>query len=169
MTSSLLHSKSFLAVHPVVSSSLPHSLSLPTTNRLLPLHAWKQLSQRSLMTCVAKPSGHFFVLSYMTPLQHPITDYSPSNTPASTKALCWFFPFLTDSFQSPLPLRAHRRLASLSIESLPRKSHLVPYPLPPFISKLRTPYFSFQPQYFPRTSALVYLRAMWHLYVWKTF
>ena len=35
--------------------------------------------------------------------------------------------------QSPLPLRAHPRLASLSTESLPRKSHLVPYPLPPFI------------------------------------
>ena len=35
--------------------------------------------------------------------------------------------------QSPLPLRAHRRLASLSTESLPRKSHRVPYPLPPFI------------------------------------
>ena len=50
---------------------------------------------------VAKSSGHFSVLSYVTSLQHPLTDHSPSNTPASTKPLCWFFSFLTNSFSLP--------------------------------------------------------------------
>lgn len=53
------------------------------------------------MTYVAKSSGHFSVLSYVTSLQHPLTDHSPSNTPASTKPLCWFFSFLTNSFSLP--------------------------------------------------------------------